>query len=260
MLFRIFVTLLLLLLPTHLAAQPRSGDPVLTITVKDGSYAVSGVVGSEAEQGKLLDLIRKHLDIDLPAFSIRIDQFIRSFPPAWENLLLDDLAKVKRWKSGIYRWSIDPQKLERDLASYLTSLQIRQIDTPGWIKLIDPTKRVTVVNLSATWVGPSRAELPEIQKLFQAYRNSGLDVVLLTVDDDSHAMMKNFAKDLGLGFRVGFAPQELIQRSIRVTKFAGVPQNLVVVDGSLALITRGAGKVEIEKLKTFVEKHLAATQ
>ncbi len=43
--------------------------------------------------------------------------------------------------------------------------------------------RILVVNLWATWCGPCRTEMPEIEAFFQKYRNRGVDVVAVSLDD-----------------------------------------------------------------------------
>lgn len=44
--------------------------------------------------------------------------------------------------------------------------------------------RVTVLNVWATWCGPCREEFPDLLRLREAYRESGLDLMLVTGDFD----------------------------------------------------------------------------
>src|SRR3977135_3611605 len=43
--------------------------------------------------------------------------------------------------------------------------------------------KVLFVNFWATWCGPCRAEMPEIEAYFQQHRDQGLEVLALSVDE-----------------------------------------------------------------------------
>ncbi|HQU93482.1 MAG TPA: TlpA disulfide reductase family protein [Pyrinomonadaceae bacterium] len=252
---RISIALAFLLFPIYLAAQPQSGGPILTIAVKDGTYSVRGIVGTEADRRVLLELIRNELGIMAP--DIEVNHFVSTFPSAWEESIAADLKKVKTWRSGIYRWGRDPQAEEREFAKYLASVKVQEVGLAGPSKLVDPGKKITIINLTATWTGPSRVELPKLQQLYDSYKSAGLDIVTLTVDEeDSLQVMKEFAGELGLRFRVGIAPETLTKQAFRVSRFQGIPQNFVFANGVIVLVTRGVGKAETENLRSVVEKML----
>jgi len=48
--------------------------------------------------------------------------------------------------------------------------------------------RVLVVNLWATWCLPCREEMPAIEAFFARYRQSGVDVIAISLDDRSEVM------------------------------------------------------------------------
>lgn len=49
--------------------------------------------------------------------------------------------------------------------------------------LADYKGKVVLMNVWATWCGPCRTEMPEIEAFFQKYRNRGVDVVAVSLDD-----------------------------------------------------------------------------
>lgn len=66
------------------------------------------------------------------------------------------------------------------------SAKVPQIDGDGFRKELAKRKgKVVVVNLWATWCAPCRAEFPALVKLYNTYRNRGVDVLVISVDDVS---------------------------------------------------------------------------
>lgn len=64
------------------------------------------------------------------------------------------------------------------------SAKVPQMDGDGFKKELAKRKgKVVVVNLWATWCPPCRAEFPALVKLYNTYRNRGVDVIVISVDD-----------------------------------------------------------------------------
>ena len=111
------------------------------------------------------------------------------------------------------------------------------------LPLKDPTGRdvtldayrgkVVVINLWATWCPPCRAELPDLQRLYDAYRSRGL-VVLGVNQGESASRATEFARSLGIGFPILLDPDQEYGR--RFTAL-GLPTT-VVIDRS-GTIVRG---------------------
>jgi len=47
--------------------------------------------------------------------------------------------------------------------------------------------KVTIINVWATWCAPCREEMPAIDAYYQKYRNRGLEVLAISMDDASEA-------------------------------------------------------------------------
>lgn len=61
--------------------------------------------------------------------------------------------------------------------------RIPQIDGKGIQKELAKRKgKVVVLNLWATWCAPCRQEFPGMVKLYDKYRNRGVDVIVISVD------------------------------------------------------------------------------
>ncbi len=60
------------------------------------------------------------------------------------------------------------------------------------IALSDLRGKIVLLDFWATWCGPCRKELPDIEKLFQKYQDK--DVVILAIDDEESGTIKSFLK------------------------------------------------------------------
>jgi peroxiredoxin len=69
--------------------------------------------------------------------------------------------------------------------------------------LTEQRGKVVIVNLWASWCGPCRAEMPAIQRLYDAQREEGLTVPAIhSTFQDSEASARAFADELGLSFPI----------------------------------------------------------
>jgi len=84
--------------------------------------------------------------------------------------------------------------------------------------------KVVLINLWATWCPPCRAELPDLQRLYSAYRSRGL-IVLGINQGESASRATQFARSLGIGFPILLDPNQEYGR--RFTAL-GLPTTVVI--------------------------------
>jgi thiol-disulfide isomerase/thioredoxin len=96
---------------------------------------------------------------------------------------------------------------------------------------------VIVLNFFATWCGPCRAEMPELQRYQHANRDNGM--LLIGVDAEEKAsLVKSFAEKLELTFPIGIDDSGALLKKYDVTSF---PTTIVVgADGRVKLRESGA--------------------
>lgn len=71
------------------------------------------------------------------------------------------------------------------------------------VRLSDYPGKVVLLNFWATWCVPCAAELPHLQRLYEAYRDQGLVVLAISMDGpESIANVGPQARRYGLGFPV----------------------------------------------------------
>ena len=104
------------------------------------------------------------------------------------------------------------------------------------LKLAEQRGRVVLVNFWATWCGPCREELPQLAKLHDKYRASGLVLLGVNVDDDPRKAAELAAK-LGLRFPVLLDTDKQVSR--RYDMSAMPATFLIDRDGLVRHVHRG---------------------
>ena len=109
----------------------------------------------------------------------------------------------------------------------LLQRSLKSLDN-GSFRLADFDGKVIVVNLWASWCGPCRSEVPEYEKVRKEYAGRNVEFIGLTTEDPrtSSDRVKQFARNLNFGFRLGWADRETA-----VTLMNGrntIPQTLVI--------------------------------
>lgn len=98
---------------------------------------------------------------------------------------------------------------------------------------------VVLLNLWATWCGPCVVEMPSIQRLYDRYRDQGLRVVGVAVDDPPFAdRVRAFVAEHSLTFDILHEGSGKIERDYRSR---GLPATYVIGrDGRIRIIRQGA--------------------
>jgi cytochrome c biogenesis protein CcmG, thiol:disulfide interchange protein DsbE len=124
--------------------------------------------------------------------------------------------------------------------------------------LSDYRGKVVLLNIWATWCGPCKVEMPSIQALHEAYKDRGLAVVAVSVDDPGkEAVIREFVKEYKLTFDVLYDRTELFRS---VYRYTGVPETyLIDRDGVVRRKWIGPDDWNSPANRRFVEKLLGVT-
>lgn len=105
-----------------------------------------------------------------------------------------------------------------------------------------------VLDFWATWCAPCRATMPHLDTVQQRYRERGLVVLGVSVDDADADFVKRYATKLGVKFRLAIADEEVLEsygpiRSIPTTFF---------IDRRGVVTRRVVGYIDAETLDSYV--------
>lgn len=92
------------------------------------------------------------------------------------------------------------------------------------LRLSDFKGRPVVLDFWATWCSPCRTSMPHLSEMQERYRDQGLVVVGLALDDESPQALRRYAERLHIRFRLGLADERVLNlygpiRSIPTTIF-----------------------------------------
>ncbi len=75
------------------------------------------------------------------------------------------------------------------------------------IRFSDHHGRVILLNFWATWCPPCRAEMPSMEKLYQAYRGRGMVILAVSTDRTGRSVVESFVRERGVSFPVLLDPE-----------------------------------------------------
>jgi peroxiredoxin len=110
--------------------------------------------------------------------------------------------------------------------------------TGGNVQLSDYKGKVVLLNFWATWCVPCRTEIPWFAEFQEKYRDAGLEVVGVSVDDKGWKVVKPFVADTSHGITY-----TVLLDTVDLTvlyKLATMPKTVIVDrDGKVAAIHNG---------------------
>ena len=73
------------------------------------------------------------------------------------------------------------------------------------VSLSELRGKAVLVNLWASWCGPCRAEMPAMQRVYERYKDEGLEILAVNAtNQDSASEALAFAQELGLTYPILF--------------------------------------------------------
>jgi peroxiredoxin len=148
-------------------------------------------------------------------------------PSGQPNYLFVELASLLRYEH-MQAASDNPQfadamkQLEAD-DTMRQNIEFTLADLQGKLwRLQDLRGKVVLVNFWATWCPPCRKEMPDIQALYDKYKDQGL--VVLAISDEDAAKVQPFIAEKKIGYPVLLDPGGKVNEAFRIQ---GIPKTFV---------------------------------
>jgi peroxiredoxin len=104
------------------------------------------------------------------------------------------------------------------------------------LRLKEQRGRVVMVNFWATWCGPCRQEMPQLNRLYSKYKSSGFVLLGVNVDDDAGKAAELAAK-LGVTFPVLLDTDKTVSKLYDVST---MPSTVIIDrEGNVRYVHRG---------------------
>lgn len=70
------------------------------------------------------------------------------------------------------------------------------------LRLSDLRGKVVVLNFFATWCGPCRQEIPDFVRLYEKFRDNGLEIIGVSLDQGGEAVLKPFVRNYRITYPI----------------------------------------------------------
>jgi cytochrome c biogenesis protein CcmG/thiol:disulfide interchange protein DsbE len=84
--------------------------------------------------------------------------------------------------------------------------------------------KVLLLDFWATWCGPCRESTPHFIQLYKAHRESGFELIGMSVDKGDDKVVRNFVRSMDIPYPIVIAPEEVV-KNYRVT---GIPTTFLI--------------------------------
>jgi peroxiredoxin len=112
---------------------------------------------------------------------------------------------------------------------------LRTMNGPN-MRLQEQRGRVVMVNFWATWCGPCRQEMPQLNRLYEKYHAAGFVLLGVNVDDDQRKAAEVAGK-LGVTFPVLLDSDKLVSK---LYDLSTMPSTIIIDrDGKVRYVHRG---------------------
>lgn len=122
-------------------------------------------------------------------------------------------------------------------------------------KAVSPFKdRVTVIHFWATWCGPCKQAMPGLQKVADSHRSDAVDVIAVSVDDESNELAQYVKQEVGVTYPVGWDDGHVIAQKYLVQTMPST--YLVDRDGKIRFVHDGYHSGDEEEIAKEIAKLL----
>jgi len=147
-----------------------------------------------------------------------------------------------------------PAEASADVGGTMPPFQATSLDGKPFDLTAERTRHVIFLNVWATWCGPCRFEIPELEKLHAKYASRGFEVVGVSVDEGGADAVKGFVAEQKISYPIVLDPPGRIANLLQTT----VLPTSVVIDRNGKIVWRRIGALmgEDASLNAAIEQAL----
>lgn len=105
----------------------------------------------------------------------------------------------------------------------------------GSVSLADFKGKTVLLDFWATWCGPCREMMPEVQSVWQTYHTKGLEVLAIT--DEKRERVFSFHEGMPYTYPIYLDPESKANEAYRVQ---AIPKFVLIRDGKILWVLEGA--------------------
>ena len=129
---------------------------------------------------------------------------------------------------------------ETNIGSMMPPYQAKTLDGKEF-DLASQKGNVVLLNLWATWCGPCRFEIPELEKMHKEYSPRGLRIVGVSLDDSGADAVKQFVKDQKMTYMIAIDPDGKIANIFQTS----IIPTSVLIDKKGRIVWKDYGPVSL---------------
>ena len=118
--------------------------------------------------------------------------------------------------------------------------------------------KVVVINLWATWCGPCKREIPELNAVARQYGKDSDEIIFIAITDEPEGITKSFLEKEKFVFQQvynGKDLQEYFQKLNNAFPVNSIPLSIIInKEGKAELFLRGYSEENIKTLKNYLSK------
>ena len=128
---------------------------------------------------------------------------------------------------------------------------LRTVDGKA-IRMSELRGRPVILDFWATWCAPCKSSMPHLSAMQSRYRDQGLVILGLSMDDEDPQVVRRFADRLGLTFRVAVADDHMLDA---YGPIRGLPTSIYISRRG-EIVRRVVGYIDEETMEGYVRELL----
>jgi len=252
--------LLLIFLLSCQIAFTQTINSSITIRFSGGRAVVSGIVGDDFVKKEVIEKIKTQLGDNADFSKLIIQRDAEPFRIDWQTELDKSLLKIKGWKSGVFIFSNKRSFTDKNyppLREEITGAEISLIDGQK-VFLKNYKNKLVVLFFLETWLRPGRTEAVVLNEFYRNVSSRRIEIIGVSTETapTEKKDFRSLFRQLNIQYKFGWTDSKIFSFFTEFSKFQGIPQTFLILNGRLHAVFIGGGPKTMDKLKETIIKTL----